>query len=431
MASATGQKNPECHASESLAVLAAIVYKIMRVLILIFLLLLFSSSYGQTKYRKDFEDYWNIVHDNFAYFDTQKTNWDKVKAIYQPVADTITSKNNFIKFLETVNHELYNGHISLNINLPSSSRLIPTGADLWVKYEQKHFVIVAIRAGFQAAQCGLKTGMLITAYNEIPIDRAVLPFLPKSVTKYDSRMYEYAANMLLAGTHDTKRKITAFSNGSEKIYFPDSITNKTEAASAAIIEHDVLPSNIGYIKINNSLGNMDLIDAFDSALNSLWNTKGLILDIRETPSGGNTTVARAIMSRFIEKEMPYQKHSLPGEEKQYGVKQSWIELVSPRGKTYKKPLVVLVNRWTGSMGEGIAIGFDGMKRGQIVGDVMAGLLGAIYSFTLPETNIGFSIPVEKLFHVHGTPREDFRPKYLQSDSEKQMEVAMALLNYKH
>jgi C-terminal processing protease CtpA/Prc len=243
-------------------------------------------------------------------------------------------------------------------------------------------------------------------------------------------MYEYAANILLAGTHDTKRKITARFNDTEKMYFPDSVINKTELAYTTIIEHNQLPSNIGYIKINNSLGNIDLINAFDSALNSLWNTKGLILDIRETPSGGNTTVARAVMSRFIEKEMPYQKHSLPSEENQYGVKQSWIELVSPRGKIYKKPLVVLVNRWTGSMGEGIAIGFDGMKRAQIVGDAMAGLLGAIYSFTLPETNIGFSIPVEKLFHVNGTPREDFRPKYLQSDSEKQMAAAMALLNNK-
>jgi C-terminal processing protease CtpA/Prc len=402
----------------------------MRVLLFISLLLLFTSSYGQSKYRKDFDDYWKIVNDNFAYFDTQKTDWNKVKAIYQPMADTITSRNNFIRFLEAVNNELYNGHISLNTNLPSSNRLIPTGADLWVKYQQGHFIITALRSGFQAQLCGLKTGMLITAYNEIPIDSAVLTFLPKSITIYDNRMYEYAANMLLAGTHDTKRKITARFNDTEKMYFPDSVINKTELAYTTIIEHNQLPSNIGYIKINNSLGNIDLINAFDSALNSLWNTKGLILDIRETPSGGNTTVARAVMSRFIEKEMPYQKHSLPSEENQYGVKQSWIELVSPRGKIYKKPLVVLVNRWTGSMGEGIAIGFDGMKRAQIVGDAMAGLLGAIYSFTLPETNIGFSIPVEKLFHVNGTPREDFRPKYLESDSEKQMAAAMALLNNK-
>jgi C-terminal processing protease CtpA/Prc len=326
----------------------------MRVLVIFIFLISYASSYSQSRFRKDFDEYWNTVHDNFAYFDLQKTNWDKVKTIYQPLADTITSVNSFISFLERVNNELYNGHISLNTNLPSSNRLIPTGADLWVKYQQDHFVIAAIREGFQAEQCGLRPGMVITAYNGIPIDRAVLPFLPRSVTNCDNRMYEYAGNMLLAGTHDTKRTITALYNGKEKTYFPDSTSNKTESAFKSIIEHKVLSPGIGYIKINNSLGDLDLINAFDSALNSLWNTKGLILDLRETPSGGTTTVARAIMSRFIEKEMPYQKHSLPAEEMQYGVKQSWIELVSPRGKIYKKPLVVLVNRWTGSMGEGIA-----------------------------------------------------------------------------
>src|SRR3954465_15484348 len=128
----------------------------MRITNFILLLLVFTCSYGQTKYRKDFDEYWNIVSDNFAYFDIQKINWNKVKALYQPIADTITSKNSFITFLETVNNELYNGHISLNTNLPSSNRLIPTGADLWVKYEHKHFIITSIREGFHAERCGLK-----------------------------------------------------------------------------------------------------------------------------------------------------------------------------------------------------------------------------------------------------------------------------------
>jgi C-terminal processing protease CtpA/Prc len=400
----------------------------MRFIIFISFLFLFTYSYGQNKYQKDFEYYWNTVNDNFAYFDTQKTDWEKVKMIYQPVADTITSNRSFIAFLEQVNHELYNGHISLNTNLPSSNRLIPTGADLWVEYQQKHFVITAIRKDFNADLCGLKRGMRITHFDGTPMDSAIQKFLPKSVLNYDNRMKEYAANMLLAGTHNAKRAITVVSNGTHKTYYPDNIQNK-KASNHKIIEHKVIAPNLGYIKINNSLGDLDLIKAFDAALDSLWNTKGLIIDLRETPSGGNTTVARAIMSRFIEKEMPYQKHSLPGEEKQSGVKRSWVELVSPRGRIYKKPLVMLVNRWTGSMGEGLAIGFDALKRAQVAGDKMAGLLGAIYSFTLPGTKIGFALPAEKLFHIDGTPRENFMPAFVEADHEKCMEKAIGLLTH--
>jgi C-terminal processing protease CtpA/Prc len=118
---------------------------------------------------------------------------------------------------------------------------------------------------------------------------------------------------------------------------------------------------------------------------------------------------------------------VPAEEKEFGVKRSWIEYVSPRGRIYKKPLVVIVNRWTGSMGEGIAIGFDAMKRATIVGDKMAGLLGANYSFTLPETNIGFSFPAEKLFHVNGKPREDFVPSILVKENKNYIPVAVGVI----
>ena len=123
----------------------------------------------------------------------------------------------------------------------------------------------------------------------------------------------------------------------------------------SLLESRVLSQKpqIGYIRLHNSLGDTNLIAAFDSALDSLKSTKGLILDMRDTPSGGNTTVARAIMGRFIDQTMSYQRHSVPAEERAYGVKRSWIEEASPRGSfCYSAPVVVLVDHWTGGQGGG-------------------------------------------------------------------------------
>jgi carboxyl-terminal processing protease len=159
----------------------------------------------------------------------------------------------------------------------------------------------------------------------------------------------------------------------------------------------------------------------------------MILDLRETPSGGNTTVARGIMGRFIEKEGFYQKHVLLTEEQRFGVRRSWMELVSTRGVVYKQPLVILVNHWTGSVGEGIAIGFDALKRARIVGTPMAGLNGAMYSYQMPHSKIGLSIPVEQLYHVNGTPREAFRPTLLVTslgDKDAILEAALTDLTRK-
>ena len=40
---------------------------------------------------------------------------------------------------------------------------------------------------------------------------------------------------------------------------------------------------------------------------------------------------------------------------------------------------------------------------------MAGLLGGIYDLRLPHSGLVLKIPVERLYAVDGTPREDVRP----------------------
>jgi carboxyl-terminal processing protease len=92
-----------------------------------------------------------------------------------------------------------------------------------------------------------------------------------------------------------------------------------------------------------------------------------------------------------------------------GVKRHWVEYVAPRPPVLGIPVVVLVGPWTGSMGEGLAIGFHHAARAAVVGRPMAKLLGALAEFPLPASGIAFRIPAEKLFHVDGTPRESFVP----------------------
>ena len=136
------------------------------------------------------------------------------------------------------------------------------------------------------------------------------------------------------------------------------------------------------------------------------------------------------MGRFIDKEMPYQKHLYIAEERETGIKRTTLELVSPRESVYTKPLVVLVGSWTGSMGEGIAIGFDAMHRATVAGTKMAGLLGEIFSFETPELKIPFSFPCVQLQTVNGLPREDYLPTVTIADQSKSMDIAVNILTRK-
>lgn len=379
------------------------------------------NSSAQNIYREDFLEFWDDCNAHYAYFKEQGIDWEKVKEIYLPATDTIKNKYEFTCFLEQVINEFHNGHISLNQNYTTSNRILPSGSDVFAQKKGNSYFITDVRLKSKAQLVGLKPDMEIILFNNEPVKMQLQKFLPKSTLNYTPAMYEYALNMLLAGTYDKKREFTIKEKGLLKKYSPDDVTVN---ASARLLEYKILDGNIGYIKINNSLGNYDLIPLFDKALDDLLNTKGLILDLTETPGGGNTTVARAIMGRFTTKELAYQKHVI--DEKKYGTVRSWIEYVVPRKQTYKGNLVVMAGHWTGSMGEGIVIGLDAMKRAKIAGTKMAGLLGAIYGFGMKNTGINFQIPGEKMYHVNGTPRENFVPKYVTGNSDETYMKALKL-----
>lgn len=369
--------------------------------------------FSQSRYEKDFSEFCHLMEQHYAYLDQQGIHIERLKQTYQSRIREVSSDQEFIAFMETVLHEFHNGHLSLNTNLPSSNRLVPSGTDLCVERRNGKFFIVDIRRGFGAELCGLKIGMEVVAFNDKPVEAQLQQFLPNTADSLNENMYRYALDMLFAGTHDQKREITVLEQGKQKTFSPITYRNRDELLYVSVIN-----PKTACIRINNSLGNLDLIPAFDKALDSLAHYPTLVLDLTETPSGGNTTVARAILGRFTKERLPYQRHEFT--ETPYQTLRHWVEYVSPRAPVYNGNLFVLAGRWTGSMGEGMVIGLDAMQRGKIIGTPMAGLLGAIYSFQLPETKISVQFPSERLYHVNGSPREEYVPQMRTSDSEQTM-----------
>jgi carboxyl-terminal processing protease len=366
------------------------------------------QSFSKEQFTADFDHMWSGLRDNYAYFDTKASDWNRVRELYRPMLIGVRSRNDFVTLLEKVLDELYDNHTSLNTNLNSSSRLVPTGLDLWAEWVRGRAIVTQVRHGFSAEQAGLRPGMEIISINGMPIERAVAGRLPKSLTSIRSDARNWALRAVLAGTHDQPR-VVAVKNAKESVnrYRLDLPAHNLVDTYQYVpkVEWKMLSGQIGYIKINDLIS-AEIVPQFDSALEGIRHSSGLILDLRDIPRGGNTDVAEPIMGRLIQRRMRYQQ-VVPLREPAYGKE------VSPRGPwTYKAPIVVLVNRWTASMGEGIAIGLDGMKRATIVGTRMARLNGGIFNLELPNTKIGVTYAGEKLNHINGKPREDFVPPML-------------------
>lgn len=375
--------------------------------------------------RSDYDELCAQVASTYAYFDSRAVNWDRACEAWRPELGRARTRDQFVSVLEHLVDELYDPHAQLNTNTAKSWRLVPSGTDLWAEWRDGKAVITQVRAKSDAERAGIRAGAVVLSINGQPIAAAVNARLGRAYPPSNAEARDWALRSVLAGVHDAPRLLKLRIDGKTReieLPAPDQSFGAAEPVS-----HAEIRPGIGYILLNDSLGIDATVAAFDAALDALRSTRALIVDLRNTASGGNSSVARGILGRFVTKEMPYQKHVLPTEEKETGIRRGWLELVSPRGPRYERPVFVLVNRWTGSMGEGLAIGFDATGAGKVVGSKMAGLVGATYTITLPDTGIRANVPAERLQHVNGTPRELFRPEaYVDLEKADPAEDAILL-----
>lgn len=227
----------------------------------------------------------------------------------------------------------------------------------------------------------------------------------------------FAFNVALAG-HRRRARTLEILEGNQRQTFALAATsdqaNRVADGPLLDVERD---GSLGIIRINNSLGDQALIGQFAQALASLNDTTTLLIDLRNTPSGGNTSVARGIMGHFVDHDRPYQMHVIPYETRVLGPTRKFVEFVVPYGIRYPGKVYVAGGRWTGSMGEGLMIGFDAIGA-TTVGSDLAHLLGALSNETIEGSAAKVDLGTEQLFTVTGLPREAYHPQILIQQAER-------------
>lgn len=393
-----------------------------RILIVILLSLIFSAcnqkeitkTVDKNKIKEDLNEILSSIKNSYIYLNEKEIDLACIREKYTKKIDFIKSEEEIVLFFEYLLDEFYDSHITLNTNRQSSFRL---SSPIHSKTENGKTIITNVWYNQIENLTENIIGAEILKFNAEEFNQVIERFPTECSNKENKIIRDWIGNKILAGRYNDARNLKLkLSNGKIIELNLDSLKIKKHDSLLSFNKND----SIGIITINNSLGNNALITAFDKVLNSLIATKGLIIDLRNTPSGGNSYVARGIMSRFIDKDLPYQKHQIFDQswDNQPVVKRSWIEYVSPRGNQYKKPVVVLVGKWTGSMGEGLAIGFEGIKRAEIVGTKMERLAGAIFNFGFKHQKFGYQLSQEKLYHINGVLRE----KYIPTNYVKQTKI---------
>ncbi|UNY99847.1 S41 family peptidase [Zhouia spongiae] len=405
----------------------------MKKLILSFIIILnFSCAYSQNtsidqvKIKEDLNEILNNLSQYYVYLQEKNVDLNCIRASYEKQIPNIQTDEQTVLFFEYLLNEFYDSHLILNTNRNSSFRLY---SPIYVTIKKGKPIVSNVWQS-QLENIGQNIiGAELLKVNGTAINTVIEQFPTHCSNKKSKNVREWIVNKILAGRYNQPRILTLKSESN----IIEIDLNKLQIKPTTELLTSTIENGIGIIRINNALGNNSLINQFDNALENLMSTKGLIIDLRNTVDGGNSYVARGIMSRFIKETKPYQKHwtveQYDGNPK---IERSWTEYVSPRKEQYKNPVVILVGRWTGSMGEGLAIGFEGMERAEIVGSEMERLAGEMSGFSFKNQTFGYRLSTAKLFHVNGTPREQYVPtnyvKQSTSEKDETLEKGIELIN---
>ncbi|APE27386.1 S41 family peptidase [Aurantiacibacter gangjinensis] len=347
-----------------------------------------------------------LVNAQYAYLEQLPGGTFTLTPALEVEARAVQSENDLLRFLERALMLLADHHAHTGASFADSYALVPSYADLWVENRANRFIITSVREESPAALAGVRTGDRLVAIDGLPVEESVAAFWADLGAQRTAQRDAFAARVLASGRRDRSRELTIESaDGLHRdVTLPSLYDVESEQPAIAAERSGTTVT----ITINDALGDFATVAAFDDAMEGLGDGDRLVLNLTNTPSGGNTTVARGIMGWFAAQPTPYQMHELPAEERQFGIIRRWQEWVLPReGRYFAGPVEVRVGRWTGSMGEGLAIGMA--ELGACVnGEPMAGLLGAIGSYDVGGLTV--RLPFERLGTVDGLPREDFVPQ---------------------
>lgn len=373
------------------------------------LLLLAADAPQAADFAADARSLEALVNSKYAYLDRFPGSRMPMTAKIRAEADKVSSGRELVRYSERALALLADHHAITGASMKDSWAVFPSYGDLWVERRDGYYWITAVRAGSPAANAGVRAGEVLVAIDGQSTGAAVAAYWADLGASGGGERDDYAARVLAAGKRDRPRLLTVGHPLARprQLSLPN-LYFLTLADRPVLQASEVGPNLV--LRFFDSLGHDATIAAFDLAMAKAKPGQRVILDLTDTPSGGNTTVARAMLGWFVGKPTFYQVHSLPAEERETGIARQWAEQVLPRvGKYHRGPVTVRVGRWTGSMGEGLAIGFDALGA-RVEGDRMAGLLGAIYDHRLARSGQVVKLPTERLYAVGGLPREHFRPR---------------------
>jgi hypothetical protein len=325
--------------------------------------------------RENFEALWSIIDVSYADFQLKSIDWQQVGRRYLARLDSITGDDDFYLMMFQLVNELKDTHSWLNNYLPPA---LSTVSEMPINiFEDRPFVVAGDKAGWE---------VLVVDDMTIPERiESLRPFLKACSSERAFR--RKAIQSLLAGkaSEPVSVKLRSPQGQTETLTLKRGgrfISATSPQVSIMLtkqqfVDYGRYPSGLGYIHIRSFNGREDITREFDRALDTLRDTSGLFLDIRDNQGGFNHD---DIIGRFLHKDtfVGYSYTKNGTKHNQFEKKKEYIE---PRKWEYTAPVALLVSDETGSAADLFTRGMRAAPRVTTIGTTTHGNLSgqAVYA----------------------------------------------------
>jgi C-terminal processing protease CtpA/Prc len=335
-------------------------------------------------------NFWNAIHYFFPYKNLLPSPWTDKLTAHLPAFLQAEDGLSYALALRSLVSDIHDSHGFVYNTVGNSMIQEAYGyrPPLTLEFINSKLYVVGIKKDSLQPVPPVQLWDEVVAINGLPVQKALDGWRSYMPASNEAAFRRDVANLLLAGTKDSRVTVDINSKGGRKSHtLIRSGRNNTPDRKLVDFNDDYtvmqkLPGNIGYVNMGALTANK-----VDSLFTTLMDTKAIIFDIRNYPRG----TAWSIAPRLARKDSVAVRFEAPlvtfdhiggGESAQDAVSYFTVRADTSRPR-YRGKVVMLCNEQTQSQAEYTIMMFQGATPVTVVGSQTAGADGNVTDVVLP------------------------------------------------
>jgi len=303
--------------------------------------------------QKTFDAVWKAVNDKSIATQVSHIDWSAVKLRYEPQIAAVESDAQFQDVVDRMLAETKVSHLHL-VDLAKLDQQLARAVvirGLALRDLDNQVVVTRIIDGSPAAASGLRPGYVISSIDGMPLANA------KSAEEKLAQDKEKHRLAVLDEANTTRHiEIVYGLPPADKI-----VSARIGPGTRHVLVETRMLGDVGYLYFTNFI--MPLSKRLTSAIDSMRNAKGIIIDLRGN-SGGETDLGLLLAGLFVDKETIVSTTKTRKGETQYKAK--------PVKNPYHGPVVILLDEECASESEEMTGGLQAVGRVFVIGKTSRG-----------------------------------------------------------